>query len=266
MKYYFSFKVQYQEVDTSLHLRLYTLENFLLNVAGRVADYLGYGLIHFLPRKLSWIITRLNLSMFELPKLSDIVVIETWIESNVHTVSIRNFRIYKLINPKYNIDDIDRRDHGCPVIFSKQNFKLIGEAKSYWTILNLETRTMVNVFDEDIFFNAVDGDIITVPRVSKALIHNTEESQNGSREYRVKYTDIDYNMHCNSCKYIEMLFDTYLFPNFQSRPFCMEINYRKELSEGTIVNISYEKFFNAVFYKIVDESGELCCNSAFSFQ
>lgn len=268
MKYYFAYKIQYQEVDTTHHLRLYTLENFLLNAAGRISDYLGYGLKYFLSKKLSWVITRLNLNMTELPGLSDIIVVETWVESHLHSISLRNYRIHLLTNPKYSLDDIDRRDHARPIMFDKANFRLIGEAKSYWTVLHLENRAIVNVFDDAVFAGAVDGEILNVPRVPRkppVLDTSGQDEKNGERHYTVKYTDIDYNEHCNSCKYIEMMFNTFVYPNFQYRPFLMEINYRKELREGSDVTISYEQCANAVFYQIKDEQGDLCCNASFKF-
>ena len=44
MKYWYDYKIKYQEVDDRKKLRLYNLENYLLEVAGRVADDLGFGI------------------------------------------------------------------------------------------------------------------------------------------------------------------------------------------------------------------------------
>ena len=38
MKYSYEYKIKYQEVDDKKKLRLYDLENYLLEVAGTVAD------------------------------------------------------------------------------------------------------------------------------------------------------------------------------------------------------------------------------------
>ena len=41
MKYNYDFEVKYQEVDGRKKLRLFNLENYLLEVAGTVADDFG---------------------------------------------------------------------------------------------------------------------------------------------------------------------------------------------------------------------------------
>ena len=41
MKYYYEFEVKYQDVDANRKLRLYVLENYLLEVAGKCADELA---------------------------------------------------------------------------------------------------------------------------------------------------------------------------------------------------------------------------------
>ena len=44
MKYSYEFEIKYQEVDGKKKLRLFNLENYLLEVAGTVADELGFGI------------------------------------------------------------------------------------------------------------------------------------------------------------------------------------------------------------------------------
>ena len=44
MKYRHSYVVQYQDIDDTRRLRLHTMENRLLIVAGKVADEIGIGI------------------------------------------------------------------------------------------------------------------------------------------------------------------------------------------------------------------------------
>ena len=44
MKYNYEYTVKYQEVDASRKLRLFNLENYLLEVAGITADAMGIGI------------------------------------------------------------------------------------------------------------------------------------------------------------------------------------------------------------------------------
>ena len=94
MKYNFDFKVQYEEVDETRHLRLYNLEEYLLNVAGQAADLLGFGTFDLLPHNLTWILAHLSVEMQYLPIHGEEIRIETWIEENAHMLSRRDYRIY----------------------------------------------------------------------------------------------------------------------------------------------------------------------------
>ena len=58
MKYNHEYEIKYQEVDGAKKLRLFNLENYLLEAAGTVADELGFGIAALHPRGLTWILTR----------------------------------------------------------------------------------------------------------------------------------------------------------------------------------------------------------------
>ena len=94
MKYSFEYTIKYQEVDNAKRLRLFNLENYLLEVAGTVADELDFGIARLHPMGLTWILTRMSIEMYEFPTHGERVRFETWIECNAHMLSTRDFRIY----------------------------------------------------------------------------------------------------------------------------------------------------------------------------
>ena len=94
MKYTYEYIIRYQDVDDTKHMRWVALEEYLLNMAGRVADELGFGIAVLHPRDLTWIITHLSAQMTYMPMPQQHVVFETWIEQNAHMLSTRDFRIY----------------------------------------------------------------------------------------------------------------------------------------------------------------------------
>ena len=57
MKYTYTKTVSYQEVDTTRRWRLYDLENRLLEVAGDVANTLGFGVEQLLPYGYTCLVT-----------------------------------------------------------------------------------------------------------------------------------------------------------------------------------------------------------------
>lgn len=231
MKYNYEYTIKYQEVDDTCKLRLYNLENYLLEVAGTCADSLGFGTAALYPRNMSWILTNLSVEMQEMPCQREHIRIETWIEGNAHMLSIRDFRIYR----------------------KKGNWELIGKAKSVWAVLDLQKREVLNIFSEPMFEGAVDGEVLEIARGPRmrALTATTAE-----REDEVLYSNLDYNGHCNSCEYLKKMID--LKRADLSRPIRLDITYSKEVHFGDRINVAYlDTEDGATQYQIKNPAGEV---------
>ena len=248
MKYRHSIIVPYQDVDATRRLRLYSMENYLLNIAGKVADEMGIGIPALLPMNYTWIITHMNMEMMYLPMHGEEMIVETWIERNAHMLSVRDFRIYR------------KESDGKEV--------LIGCAKSVWAVLDLSSREIVNIFDMPLFEGAVDGEMLEMsraPRFKPIVLDDLEnaEAQTGEILHEIQYSDVDYNCHCNSCKYLEWMVNAIkAFDN--QKPFRLNINYVKELYQGDTMYTRFLKTNDAVQYQQVDENGVTCCNAKIS--
>ena len=231
MKYNYEYEIKYQEVDGEKKLRLFNLENYLLEVAGTVADELGFGIAALHPRGLTWILTRLSVEMYELPTHCEKVRFETWIESNAHMLSTRNFRIYS-------------------------GDKLIGQCKSVWAVLDLAKREIVNIFDDPMFANCVDGEVIEMNRIRMTTI----PEPTGIVPHKVVYSDIDYNGHCNSCRYLQAMTDAYL-PDYYGKKVRLDINYQKEAMLGEELQTLYLVTEDGVQYQQKNSHGETSCSA-----
>ena len=231
MKYNYSFDIKYQEVDDRKKLRLFNLENYLLEVAGTVADELGFGIQTLHPQGLTWILTRLSVEMDELPGPCDKIRFETWIESNAHMLSTRDFRIYS--------DD-----------------RLIGQCKSVWAVLDMEKREIVNCFDLPIFEGCVDGEVMEMNRVRMTTI----PEPTGSMPHKIVYSDLDYNRHCNSCRYLQAMTDAYL-PDYYGKRVRLDINYSKEAMLGETLQTNYLVMPDGVQYQQKNDNGETSCSA-----
>ena len=231
MKYSYEYEIKYQEVDGKKKLRLFNLENYLLEVAGTVADELGFGIAKLHPMGLTWILTRMSIEMNELPTHCEKIRIETWIESNVHMLSTRNFWIYS-------------------------GERLIGQVKSVWAVLDLEKREIVNVFNEPMFEGCVDGEVIEMAKVRMTTI----PEQTGVVPHKVVYSDIDYNGHCNSCRYLQAMTDAYL-PDYYGKKVRLDISYSKEAMLGETLQTNYLITEDGVQYQQKNENNETSCSA-----
>jgi len=240
MKYNYEYEMKYQESDAHKKTRLYHLEEYLLEVAGKAADDLGYGVAAMHPRGLGWILTRMSIELYDLPRHNDVLRFETWIESNAHMLSTRDFRIYKQ----------------SAISNQPSEWVLIGQCKSVWAVLDLNKRMMVNIFDEPIFEGCVDGEEIEMPRVRMTTI----PEPTGCAPRTIVYSDIDYNGHCNSCKYLQAMLDAYL-PDYYGKKIRLDINYRKEAMLGERMMINYLVTEDGVQYQMKNEAGDTSCSA-----
>ena len=234
MKYNIEYTIKTQDVDGRKRLRLFNLENYLLETAGTVADNLGFGIVQLHPLGLTWILTRLSIEMYELPTYGEKVRFETWIESNSHMLSTRNFRIYR-------------------------GDRLIGQCKSVWAILDISKREIVNVFDTPMFADCVDGEVLEMPRVRMTTI----PEPTGCVPHRIVYSDIDYNGHCNSCRYLQAMTDAYL-PDYYGKEIRLDINYSKEAMFGEQLQTYYLVSPDGVQYQMKNEGNETSCSAKLS--
>jgi len=202
-----------------------------LEVAGRVADELGFGILALHPRGLTWILTRMSVEMYELPTHCERVRFETWIESNAHMLSTRDYRIYS-------------------------GDRLIGQCKSVWAVLDMEKREIVNVFDDPIFEGCIDGEVLDIPRVRMTTI----PEPTGIVPHKIVYSDLDYNRHCNSCRYLQAMTDAYL-PNYYGKAVRLDINYSKEVTIGEELQTFYLVTEDGVQYQQKNDAGETSCSA-----
>ncbi len=245
MKQSYIYPIHYQDVDADRYLRLYTLENHILTTAGLSADELGCGIHQLLGYNYTWVLAHLNMELKYLPVHSDVIRIETWIESNSHCLSARNFRIW-----------LEQSSRG-------RETGLIGEVKSVWTVLDLGKREIVNAFEMPMFRDVVDGEVLTMPRAARITPIDTPTHEG---THTVVYSDMDYNGHCNSCKYLEMMLNT-RFPEFirkgrsegEETPIRVDINYQKEVGLGEQMHILCRETEDDIMYQEKTESGATSC-------
>lgn len=244
MKYFYAYEVKYQDVDNQRLLRLNKLEEYLLDVAGTVADELGFGISQLRPENLTWVLTSLSVEMKMLPTHTDRIVIETWIEANAHSLSIRDFRIY--LAPGVDLAP-DRRPKAADA-----SWQLIGRGKSVWAVLEYTRREIVNIFSRPLFADNVDGEVLPISRAARPM---PLSEPTGKLDYKIRYSDLDYNGHCNSCQYLEMMLDTARL-NLCCRAVRLDISYVKEVMEGAEVVIAFLNEENSIRYQMCDEEGK----------
>ena len=137
-------------------------------------------------------------------------------------------------------------------------------------MLDLTSREIVNIFDMPMFEGSVDGEVLNMtraPRLQPIHLDNLEDDSEalhtGEVLHEIQYSDVDYNCHCNSCKYLEWMVNTQQAYDNQ-KPFRLDINYVKELYQGDKMYTRFLKTKDAVQYQQVDDNGVTCCSAKIS--
>ena len=240
------YKLQYADTDSSRHIRICDLERYLLEAGGESADLMGIGTDYLLKEyNCAWVLTRVSIIMDDLPMYLDKLVIETWVEQNAHMLSIRNYRLYIAEDKSVNAETHD---------YSK--LKLIGQCNSIWTLLNLETRAVdIRCFNDPKWDEIIDGEKLNMPRASRLGHIATPTS---TMQHTIHYTDLDYNNHCNSCKYTQFMLNACDALTAQW-PVRFDINYSKEVHKGELITVQVEQTKDNIRYCILTEKGEISC-------
>lgn len=226
----FPYKVRYQDTDCYRRLKLPVLEEYLLDVAGQAADVLGIGYDVLLQRRLAWVLIRITMQMRELPTLGTDLIIETWVSGFAHALSPRFFRIYR-----------KSTDGGQ---------EEIGRAASVWTILNLDTRQMENIFTEDMFQQIETHEELPISFARVRKIENTQTTK-----HIVTYSDLDYNNHCNSCKYLAIMLDASSGIIADNHPLTVDLSYQREVHKGDELTVRYAECEDYTEYAVCMPEG-----------
>ncbi len=235
-KFRYDYPIQYQEVDGSRHLRLYTLENFLLNSAGLAADTLGIGSEWLTPQDMTWVLTNITFEIDALPRYNQTLTVETWVEDFAHMLSPRNYRLY--------IDS-----------------QLAGQVRTVWAVISLTDRSIQNIFHYPAFETVERGEKLAIDRIRHGA---AIQESDGVWEHTIEYSDIDYNGHCNSCKYLEFILNAHQ-PSFLGQPLTLDMKYAREVHKGDAIRVLYKQVDEqTIRYEIrTAQTNELCVSAVF---
>ncbi len=178
-------------VDFTGKLTMGVLGNHLLNCAGFHASDRGFGIASLNEHHFTWVLSRLAVEMFEMPRQYEHFTVQTWVEAVYRLFTDRNFAILNA--------------EGKP----------IGYGRSVWAMIDLESRKPADLLQ-------LHGGSITdyicqkecpIEKPSRIKVCGASDVV----AYQTKYSDIDINGHVNSIKYIEHILDLFPMKQFKEK-------------------------------------------------
>jgi medium-chain acyl-[acyl-carrier-protein] hydrolase len=233
------YEIHVYETGPDEKLSLYSLFDYLQDIASDHAVLLSFGRDDLLERNQFWILSRIYAEISELPEWGDRIVVKTWPSGIDKLFALRDYEV------------------------SYPDGKTIALATSSWLVLD---RTTKRIQRPDHFlgqFNNEHEMDHALPRNAQKLIPAGPEGEITSR-FTVKVSDLDINLHTNNARYFKWVNDSY-DPDFIMNhvPVYAEINYLAEshFNEEIIIRMSGQKDKNNTSdYSIVRtaDNTELC--------
>jgi acyl-ACP thioesterase len=206
----YRYRIGPRDIDAGLRTRIYTLGDLILGAANDDADMLGFGVSDLNVGNASWVLSRMAVEMRRLPARGEALDIYTWVSDYGRLFTTRNMTL---------ADEAGAE---------------IGAAVTLWAMIDLDTRRPLDLSPlSNKGTSLVDREPpIEKPRRVGAFQCTLE------RPYTVVYSDIDFNGHVGSMKYLEWMIDT-LPPDVPAtlETLRFDINYAHEARLGEALTI-----------------------------
>jgi len=237
LKFKKNYYVHVYEMGPDGRLTIYSLFNYMQDIASDHAERLGFGRHDLMRDNRFWVLSRMYAEIKELPLWEDTIIIETWPNGTDKLFALRNYEI--------------KTSEG----------KHIASASSSWLILDRDTRKIQRPDSILMHYNPYlhTGDL---PVRTATKIDFPDEQGNMSRCFSIKPSDLDVNLHTNNTGYLKWAIDTYdLGFLMKNVPQSAEINYLAESKHGEEISIrtssENHNLYNHSVIRVDDEK-ELC--------
>ncbi|MGT2911915.1 acyl-ACP thioesterase domain-containing protein [Streptococcus cameli] len=214
LQYKESFTVPFAMTDVKQEIILSQFISYCLGVSGRQSEAIGRSdLDVFEQYGLVWVVTDYDMTINRLPRYNETVTIVT------EAVSYNKFFCYRKF---YIYDD---------------KSELLMDLLCYFVLIDFQTRQLTPVPDDLIAPYQSEK----VKKLQRAPRYQTLEEPD-SKDYRIRYFDIDMNGHVNNSKYLEWMYDAldYAFL-LEHRPSHLQLKYVKEVSPGGMITSSVKQ-------------------------
>ncbi len=213
---------------------LYSLFNFMQDIASEHAVKLGFGRDDLMKHNHFWVLSRMYAVIAEMPSWEEKIIVKTWPNGTDKLFAMRNYEIFF--------------PDGRPV----------ASALSSWLIVDRTTKKIQRPGELLTQFHSEMNQDISSVRAAGKLTWPSENTRESTR-FRVKISDLDVNLHTNNVNYLKWVSDTYDI-NFVMNhiPRSVEINYLAEsvVNDEIIIMTSNDDKNDIVFNHSVFRTGE----------
>jgi medium-chain acyl-[acyl-carrier-protein] hydrolase len=233
------YRIHVYETRPDGKLNLYSLFNYMQDIASDHAIKLGFGRDDLMRDNRFWVLSRIYAVINEWPLWEESIILRTWPNGTDKLFALRNYEV------RY------------------PNGRHIASGTSSWLILDQTTK---KVQRPDSILSRYNPNLHTDASPVRYATKIDPSAENGfkSHVFRIKVSDLDVNLHTNNVRYLKWVSDTYnLDFILKNNPQSAEINYLAEskFDEEIMIRTSSENnddsFYNHSIFRTNDNK-ELC--------
>ena len=236
----YDFRVEPQDVDFTLRATITSMCNCVLDTAGVDAQSHGFGTDILLRNDRSWVLSRMALEFDILPEQYTKFTIRTWVNDCGRVLSVRNF---VLTDDKGNV---------------------FGRVTTQWCMIDMVRRVPVDLSEVvELHRMYISDEPAPCERPHKVLMVNPQHTT----EHRIVYSDIDFNRHVNTMRYIDMMLDILPIEMLaEHRPLRLDVHFIKESRYGHTLTVGYEQKCDVSLFEIRPDDGEAVCRASIEWR
>ena len=225
----YPYKIDPQWVDFTMRITPSALTNLVLSVAGVDAQLKGFGTDVLNRDNYSWVLLRMAIEYDRRPEQFTEITITTWVSDYQRMMSTRNFTL------------------------QDANGEEFGRVVTQWCMLDLGTRRPVDL-TLPVVANTYGQFVVEVPSPCESPRRLGVVTPQSSEPHRVAYSDIDFNGHVNTLRYMDMMLDQLDIECFrQDRPMRIDLNFQRECRYGQTLMINHESREGEEFFEIASD-------------
>ena len=236
----YNFRVEPQDVDFTLHSTIAAMCNNVLNIAGVDAQRNGFGVDELMKNNWSWVLSRMAVEFDRLPEQFSQYAIRTWVNYDGRLLSSRNF------------------------VLTDADGNIFGRVVSQWAMINFETRRPVDLTQlAESYMTVLSDEESPCERPHKLTA--VEAAQ--TFEHRIVYSDIDFNRHVNTMRYLDMMVDMLPIETFaEPHAVRIDLHFVKESVYGQTLTVGLRQQDNVSLFEIKSDDGAVVCRASFEWR
>ena len=236
----FRYKVDPRYVDFTQRASVSSLCDMILNAAGDDAYNLGFGIDVLGEKNLAWVLSRLCVEADVLPAEYEEFTLRTWISDYNRLASTRNFTLTDSAGREF-----------C-------------RAVSQWCMIDFTTRTPADMKTVACMH---EGVIVDAPSPCERPRRIRAVEGAVAAEHRVVYSDIDFNRHMNTMRYIDIMCDVMPIEMLERmQAMRLDLNFMREARYGDVLTLRMDGSGSTREFEYRNAAGEALCRAVFEIR